>query len=173
MGADKGLLRSGHQTWAERAVNLLSTFRIPVAVSINPDQLLHYAQLFSPDQLIVDDAALTVGGPLKGILSAHQRFPTDDLLVLACDMPDMQPAPIHFLLQQPIADAVLFQQAGRPEALCGIYRAPALQQWLLYYADPHHTNYSLRHALEQIEPLLLDLPESWRPFFRNVNRPGE
>lgn len=173
MGTDKGMLRFNHQTWVERAVTLLESFRIPVAVSINPNQYLNYAALFSPGQLIEDDASLTVGGPLRGILSAHLRFPLEDLLVLACDMPCMQAEPIQFLLQQATADAVLFQQAGRPEALCGIYRATALHRLLMYYADAAQTNYSLRHALEQVQPLLFELPDAWQACFRNMNSPHD
>lgn len=173
MGTDKGLLRMQHQTWVDRAVTLLESLRIPVAVSINPDQFLNYAALFSPDRLIADDAALPVSGPLTGILSAHLRFPEEDLLILACDMPYMQADPIQFLLQQAPADAVLFQQAGRPEALCGIYRRTALQKFWQYYADARHSNYSLRHALEQVQPLLFELPDAWQACFRNVNSPDD
>lgn len=173
MGTDKGLLRWQHQTWVERAVTLLESFRIPVAVSINPNQYLDYAPLFASNRLIVDDTALPVRGPLSGLLSAHQQFPMDDLLILACDMPGMQAEPIQFLLQQAPADAVLFQQAGRTEALCGIYRRMALQKFAQYYADPRHTNYSLRHALEQVQPIYFELPAAWQACFRNMNRPDD
>ena len=87
MGSDKGLLRIGSCTWAELTVMKLTKLGIPVYISVNEAQYPSYQNIFIKDKLIVDTA--TVEGPLRGILSIHKGFPADDLLVLSCDMINM------------------------------------------------------------------------------------
>src|SRR5678810_262172 len=85
MGTDKGPLMQNDFTWVDIAVSKLSSLQIPVVVSVNKNQADIYAKRISVSQLIVDHGNISVKGPLLGILSAHQQFPNEDLMVLACD----------------------------------------------------------------------------------------
>ena len=89
MGSDKGMMQHGSQTWAQIAFNKLRSLNIPVVVSINPVQHTAYQAVFSEELLVKDNDELNIGGPLKGILSAHQQYPQADLIVLAVDIVKM------------------------------------------------------------------------------------
>src|SRR5215212_9639839 len=86
MGRDKGLLKQNDVTWSEIAASKLALLQIPVFCSVNQWQLEVYSKIFLAGNLIVDDECIFVKGPLLGLLSIHQKFPDEDVLVLACDM---------------------------------------------------------------------------------------
>src|SRR6266542_3948944 len=89
MGTDKGLLVHQSITWAQRAADKLAQLNLPVVLSINEQQQIAYASSFDTALLITDNKDLLIGGPLRGIVSVHLQYPTEDLFVLACDMIDM------------------------------------------------------------------------------------
>lgn len=94
MGRDKGLLDTGDGRWAIRMGSKLAP--LPVFYSINPQQWGNYSRILPPDQLIIDSTLLSaVRGPLKGLLSLHERFPDKDFLLVACDMQDLDAGTIH------------------------------------------------------------------------------
>ena len=91
MGRDKGLLDTGDGCWATRMGIKLAP--LPVFYSINPQQWGNYSRILPPDQLIIDSTLLpAIQGPLKGLLSLHERFPDKDFLLVACDMQDLDAA---------------------------------------------------------------------------------
>ena len=73
MGADKGLLEKNGKAWVKIIAEKLLSLKLPVVVSINNQQREAYANLFSLDELVVD--SIDIQGPLKGLLSVHQKFP--------------------------------------------------------------------------------------------------
>jgi molybdopterin-guanine dinucleotide biosynthesis protein A len=87
MGRDKGLLKIGDTSWAQYIAGKLAPWQLPVVYSINCTQEEAYGDLIPREQLIMD--ALGLPGPLEGLFSVHARFPDRDLLLLACDMPDL------------------------------------------------------------------------------------
>jgi molybdopterin-guanine dinucleotide biosynthesis protein A len=86
MGDDKGLLLSNKKTWVQLAQEKLALLPLPTAVSINSEQEPDYKLIFSEGQLVIDDH-LSVADPLLGVLSVHKRFASQDLMILACDLP--------------------------------------------------------------------------------------
>ena len=91
MGSDKGLLVLEAKTWAQTALDKLATLDIAMKLSVNEKQFAEYAKVFEKENLITDDSAADVRGPLLGVLSAHLQNGEDDLFLLACDMPLMEP----------------------------------------------------------------------------------
>jgi molybdenum cofactor guanylyltransferase len=78
MGHDKGsLLREGIP-WAQYMAGKLIPFGLPVLWSVNALQLDSYPAFLPADRLVPDN--LPIAGPLKGLLSVHERFPSKDLL---------------------------------------------------------------------------------------------
>src|SRR5688500_4025412 len=100
MGSDKGLLKLEANTWAQTAIDKMATLNIPVKISVNSKQYPDYAAVFLASDLITDDATLPLKGPLLGVLSSHVKFPTEDLFILACDMPLMEPSLLNTLYTQ-------------------------------------------------------------------------
>lgn len=130
MGSDKGLLRAGNEVWAERTAAKLRDLGIPVVLSINPAQVEPYSRLFPRDQLIVDSAEAK--GPLKGLLSIHRAYPGEDVLLLACDMIDMDTDTLRVLKlafeEEPGSfDFYVYEFGNFIEPLCAVYPARTLR----------------------------------------------
>ncbi|ETZ24732.1 molybdenum cofactor guanylyltransferase [Pedobacter sp. V48] len=172
MGKDKGMLQNGQQTWAQQAFAKLSSLQNPVTISVNTLQLPIYQTVFSTSSLIIDDPALSIGGPLRGILSVHLIYPKEDLLVLACDMINMEVDLLGFLVQQyedNPADALVFMNEKQYEPLCGIYSAKALDKIYALYMNQELRKHSMKYALDQLEVSHLPVSEKWKAYFDNYN----
>src|SRR4051812_14183286 len=100
MGTDKGLLAEGSKAWAQIALDKLSSLSLHNVVSINSSQRNTYSSLFSSNQLVSDKDDLGARGPLLGLLSVHNQFVEDDLLLLGCDLPKMAINVLQSLLNE-------------------------------------------------------------------------
>src|SRR6185437_1962298 len=87
MGSDKGLLLKDGRPWALYMAEKLERCELPVLFSINARQTEAYVAVLPPGRWVVDSRGLA--GPLEGVLSIHEKYPDLDLLVVACDMPDL------------------------------------------------------------------------------------
>lgn len=178
MGSDKGLITTaGGISWVQRAFDLAHQVCPQVVVSVNRGQLTSYQAIFAPHLLIADDERLPVKGPLLGLLSAHQQYPEDDLLLLATDMIQMDKVVLEVLLEQyhsyPGRDAYLFMNEGFAEPLCALYIAPALGRLLERYRTGLCDRWSMKYMLSQLGVHAYPLPPAWKPFFANVNTKEE
>ena len=125
MGTDKAALLSRGETQLGCAVHLLKSSLKKVYVSTNVAQ---------SDDPVRRDFELIVDryedmGPLAGMLSAMDIFPTQSWLVLACDLPNLDEKTIECLLQNwsEVHPVTAFESVvdGMPEPLCAIYRPAA------------------------------------------------
>ena len=125
MGTDKAALLSRGETQLGCAVRLLKSSLKEVYVSTNVAQ---------SDDPVRRDFDLIVDryedmGPLAGMLSAMDIFPTQSWLVLACDLPNLDEKTIECLLQNwsEVHPVTAFESVvdGMPEPLCAIYRPAA------------------------------------------------
>jgi molybdopterin-guanine dinucleotide biosynthesis protein A len=161
------------KTWAALAIEKMSTLEIPVAISVNNRQKETYERVFIGTELIPDDLTLSLKGPLAGLLSVHLHHPTEDLFVLACDLPLMESALLanlyHRYLQNKHSQAYLYTSDGEPEPLCGIYTADALKIILRLYYDQQLTKHSLKFMLEQLTVERQSIPENKKHCFANFN----
>lgn len=177
MGTDKGLLRSETGTWVQSAVDKLESLALPVKISVNKDQYPDYSSVFPADKLITDDPSLQLRGPLYGVLSVYLHHPADDLFILACDMPLMEPFLLEKLLQSyqanPQYDAYIYTNEGEPEPLCGIYRATGLAEILEMYHAQQLSKHSMKFMLDHINTFSIPIPEEHKKFFRNFNAHAE
>ena len=92
MGTPKHLLPKGEKTWLETTAELMSRHCRQVVISGAgdvPDSLGDCPRLAD-----VPDAA----GPMSGILAAMRWAPHASWLVVACDLPDMTPEALNWLL---------------------------------------------------------------------------
>ncbi len=114
MGADKGSMLKDGMPWAQYIADKLTPFQLPVVFSISQQQRETYPAFIPAGQLITDN--LPIAGPLKGLLSVHERFPSNDLLLLACDMLDLDEATIGKMISVYQENACLFQKEKRTPA---------------------------------------------------------
>ena len=130
MGRDKGLMQKDGIPWALHVAARLKTLNIPVVFSINELQRTDYSAQLPGHWLIFDDAALNIGGPLKGLVSVHHVYPGYDIFLLACDMLDMDEAAIAGLMdawRSGGADFYAYREEDFYQPLCAIYTAAGLQ----------------------------------------------
>lgn len=178
MGRDKGLLKLEANTWAQTAIDKMSALNIPVKVSVNSKQYPDYAAVFPVTDLILDDASLLpLRGPLLGVLSSHLMFPDEDLFILACDMPLMEPSLLTTLYiryqQEPFFNAYVFTNEGEPEPLCGIYKAKGLSIILDMLVAGQLIKYSMKFMLDHLNTMRIPATDEQKKFFRNFNAHAE
>lgn len=87
MGQDKGLMLKDGVPWALHMGEKMARLGIPVVYSVNSGQRVAYSAILSEEQMIFDSTDLA--GPLNGLFTAHRRYPDRDIVLLACDMLDM------------------------------------------------------------------------------------
>jgi molybdopterin-guanine dinucleotide biosynthesis protein A len=171
MGRDKGLLDTGEGYWASRMANKLAP--LPVFYSINPQQWENYSRVLPLDHLIPDSPRLPgVRGPLKGLLSVYERFPDKDLLLVACDLQDLDSAAIDdvteaYNRQQEWYDFFVYQDEGFFQPFCGIYTARGLAAIYQQAGEGRLVDNSLQRLLK--EARTNSLPILNPAAFRNYN----
>jgi molybdopterin-guanine dinucleotide biosynthesis protein A len=177
MGSDKGLLKLEANTWAQTAFDKLAELNFSVVISVNENQYNDYALVFTNTELIIDNPALSIHGPLAGVLNVHLQYPPEDLLILACDMPLMETVLLKELLlsyqQDSSHDAFVYTNDGEPEPLCGIYKAKGLAHILSLYRHDKLAKHSMKYMLEHISTRAIPLPDDRKKCFRNFNAHAE
>ena len=177
MGTDKGLIKLHANTWAQTAMDKISTLHLEVRLSVNSIQYSDYLSVFTENQLIKDNDELQVKGPLAGVLSVHVQYPYEDLFVLACDMPLMEAVMLNEQLllyrQHSSSDAYVFTNDGEPEPLCAIYRAKGLSHIVDLLKAKELTRHSMKFMLEHINTFTIPLNDGQKKYFRNFNAHAE
>lgn len=177
MGSDKGLLKLEANTWAQTAIDKMADLDIPVKISVNNKQYPGYAAVFGETNLITDDTTLQLRGPLLGVLSCHLKYPSEDLFVLACDMPLMEQSLLNKLYiqyqQEPSYQAYVFTNEGEPEPLCGIYKTKGLSLVLNMLVSGQLIKHSMKFMLDHLDVLTVPATDDQKKFFRNFNAHAE
>ena len=175
MGSDKGLLALHGKTWAQIALEKLETMHLPVVLSINKQQYEAYRAHFPASVFVEDDAILAIGGPLCGLLSVHLQYPEEHLLVLACDMIAMQPKVLQLLQEQfhshDAAAALVFEQDGFAQPLCGIYTSHGLAHIYQRLQQQALERHSMMYVLDLLRAVRIDTPLKFAHCFENQNYP--
>ena len=168
MGRDKARLMRGEESQLAYVVKLLDPLLERVFVSTRPEQgddseRSRFTQIVDR----YDDM-----GPVAGILSAMEEYPDVDWLVVACDLPNIDAATIHYLLEHRSADkpftAFSSTHDGLPEPLCAVYLSDSVDIIRTFVADGVYCPRKIlirsdSHLLSQPNPRSLD----------NVNTPDD
>ncbi len=123
MGQDKALLVHEGQSQLAYVAGVLEACVEKVYVSTRADQADDEERGRFP-QIVDRYEGL---GPVAGILSALEKEPDADWLVVACDLPNISTQTIRYLLGQRAGDqeftAYTSSYDGLPEPLCAVYHA--------------------------------------------------
>src|SRR5579863_4217022 len=129
MGRDKGLIERDGVVWAARMGMKLAPFGLPVVYSIRAGQKEAYLSVL-PEACFVTDL-MGWPGPLDGLCSVHMQFPASDLLLLACDMQDLDEGTVGELIaiyrMEDDPECYVYQDGDYAQPFCGIYRAQGLK----------------------------------------------
>jgi molybdenum cofactor guanylyltransferase len=177
MGEDKGLLLFNNKTWAQLAQEKLTLLQLQTVLSVGLNQFKEYNSIFPAEQLVVDDEGLDIAGPLRGLLSVHKLFLNEDLLVLACDMPQMNQVVVDKLREEYFrnsdCEAIVYKFAEQIEPLCGIYTQKGIAKISEAYSSKNLAKHSMMYVLEQLQTMYVTAPENWKPYFKNFNSPTD
>lgn len=125
MGRDKGLIERDGVCWAARMGRKLAP--LPVVYSIREEQEGAYSAVLPGVCFIIDAGG--PGGPLNGLLSVHRRFPGKDLLLLACDMQEVDEGTIGEVMEayrQGGAEFYAYADKEFLQPFCAVYTAAGL-----------------------------------------------
>lgn len=168
MGKDKALLdRRGEP-------QLLATFRLlsrqvqSCFVSLRKDQREESIRAGLPGIFDERDGI----GPAAGLLAAHGKYPDAAWLVLACDLPLLQPSTLLGLIgaRDGRHAAIAYRSAGDglPEPLCALWEPAALKS---LSRQAQAGRYRLRDVLQSGDTLLLPVPVDGA--LDNINTPED
>jgi molybdopterin-guanine dinucleotide biosynthesis protein A len=172
MQRDKATLSYQGRNQLDRAMDLLGTCVAQAFVSVRADQRADPARARYAQVVDTRDGL----GPIAGIAAAQAQQPDAAWLVLACDLPHLEPQVIQFLIDQrdPARSATAFRssQGGRhdglPEPLCAIYEPRSAAALLAYLATGRTCP---RKFLIQSDTRLLEQPDPRA--LDNINTPEE
>jgi molybdenum cofactor guanylyltransferase len=173
MKSDKGLLTYNAKTWAEMAFETLSSLQIPINISVNEQQFVQYAKVFSQDLLIVDSDLVKIKGPLLGVLSSHIKNEEEDLFILATDTLFMDSNILKELVELYKKDneheVFIFTNATEPEPLCGIYTHKGLKKIMALYTNHNLLKHSMKYILSQLNACFVPIKDEYKKGFTNFN----
>ena len=174
MGTDKGLIPKNEETWASLAINKLSHFDIPVVLSINDTQHEKYKTKFPNNPLIIDHN-IQARGALQGLLSIHVEYPDKDILLIACDLQNMDSDTIQNLLSiyihEPNFDFYAYQHKMAFEPFCAVYTSNGLRP-IKELVDVHALqNFSFQHVLHAGKTKCIDIVDN--SSFKNFNNTSD
>ena len=168
MQRDKATLAYHGRTQLEWATDLLQPFVARAFVSVRPDQTQDPVRARFPQIVDRHDNL----GPIAGIVAAQAEHPDAAWLVLACDLPFLNPATLEHLLRSRdasrLATAYRSSHDGVPEPLCAIYEPASRTAIGAYVASGRQCP---RKFLIQSDAKLLDEPDPRA--LDNVNTPEE
>lgn len=170
MGKDKGLLLKDDKPWAVLIAEKLRSTGLDVAVSINKKQQKAYSAIFPETPLIIDQ--LPIEGPLDGLLSIHRSFPDKDILLMACDLIDMDEKTLQILINSYSTNReheyYVYQHSGFTQPFCAIYTAKGLTIVYKAFEENQLKKYSLHNRFESGDTLYL--PVENEAVFKNYNK---
>lgn len=172
MGSDKGLMKGQDgMLWIEKMVGMCQEIGLPTLVSINASQQKGYNAVFPNEQLIQD--IYPAIGPLGGILSVHNSLLDNDLLVLSCDMQDLDAAVLWEVLKHHEKlgeyDAVIPFKEDFFQPFPGLYSAELLRKISVLYHTQQLENHSMQNLFKTFMTYELHLPEQQVPKLKSYN----
>lgn len=131
MGRDKGLIPVGSAIQAKVVGGLAEALGLETVYSMRQEQVEAYAEYIDPSKIILDHTSYE--GPLQGLASVHDAFPDKDILLLACDMPEVKMETLQLLLKayETAAGAFHAFYDGRFfQTFCAVYTSEGMKKWL-------------------------------------------
>lgn len=170
MGTNKSFVMLAGKTMIQHVLDRVQPLDAAIILIANQQEL--YRSLGLP----VFSDVLPDAGSLGGIYTALTYSPTEYVLCVACDMPYLNPALLHYLASLGgTADIIVPRIRGYPEALHAIYRKTCLEPIrqkitedrlkVIGFYDQMRVQYVAEAAVRDYDPELRS--------FQNVNTPEQ
>ena len=170
LGRDKALLELGGQTLLARAVAALEAV-VGEVIIVGPPERAEHAH----GVRVVPDAYPGTG-PLGGIATALEATATPRVLVVACDMPFLDPRLLSWLCHvDPNADITVPRANGQTEQLHAVYhrRALPIMRTQLASGDYRIDRLFVRVRVRFVEEAELRAIDPELRTFLNINTPAD
>lgn len=161
----------GGLTMAEASYKKLTNIGLTTYLSVNERQSGD-GDFFNGVPIIKDHSQINARGPLLGLLSAHKKFPMDDIFLLACNMPLMKNALLNQLFDlwlDQISEVYVYQKGGRAVPYCGIYTYSALRHIDQLVEDDRKKASSLQYYVQRLNTCYVHIPQDDESAFRIVH----
>lgn len=164
MGVDKGRCLLGGKALVSFAIDVLENICEPLLIIANNS---HYDDLGFQ---VVPDYVKGVG-PIGGILTGLKNSPTEDTIILSCDMPLISKDLIHYILDSRAGQQAIVPVFDKlPEPLCAYYSKNAMEHVQKCVSQ---NIYKVQDILNGLDTLYLPIDRSlsfYQPdLFANVN----
>ncbi|MGV3768008.1 MAG: molybdenum cofactor guanylyltransferase [Chitinophagaceae bacterium] len=162
MGHDKGLMPVAGSIQAKQVGGLAEGLGLETVFSMRKEQVEAYSAYISPSKIILDHTEHE--GPLQGLASVHGVFPDKNILLLACDMPDVKESTLKLLVSTYMhtsREFYAFYDGRFFQTFCAVYTNAGLNKWLKEDVG------SLQQMLSKGNTGRLDIPSGER--FVNYN----
>jgi molybdopterin-guanine dinucleotide biosynthesis protein A len=175
MGSDKASLMLAGQTLLQRSVAVLSEVAAEIVIVHAPGQRLPARELVVPTTLIEDP--VEGEGPLIGIAAGLRHAALETALVVAVDMPFLQPSLLRLLAGRATSGRriVVPMYLDRPQPLCSAFRRDALATIDRYIEAGERRIMTVADDLgaERLAPEGWSTADPHGRSFDNVNTPEE
>jgi molybdopterin-guanine dinucleotide biosynthesis protein A len=178
MGTDKALLplaNAPHSTFlAQLATTLASLCNELLLVARDEEQAARYKAATANVRIVTDKAPDY--GPLMGIYSGLSAIQAAKALIVAVDMPFVQPALVSLLIARASATAITVPVVNTvPQVLCAVYPRSLLPQIEITLAQGRRDPRSLLTSapVQYIDEAQLRAVDPQLRSFINVNTPEE
>ena len=175
MGNDKASLMLAGQTLLQRSVAVLSEVAAEIVIVHAPGQRLPAHESVVPTTLIEDP--VEGEGPLIGIAAGLRHAALETALVVAVDMPFLQPSLLRLLAGRATSGRriVVPMYVDRPQPLCSAFRRDALATIDRYIEAGERRIMTVADDLgaERLAPEGWSTADPHGRSFDNVNTPEE
>ncbi len=165
-GAPKSLLVVDGERVIDRQLTVLRALADEILIVAN--DAAPYASLGLP--IVADEQAGQ--GPLAGILAALTAARAERVLVVACDMPYLEVAPLARLADADAAFDIVVADGDRPEPLCARYGRACIAPIRRRLAAGQRKAADLLHDAD-VRLACIAFTASERRFLTNVNTPTD
>ena len=131
MGRDKGLIPVGSTIQAKVVGALAEALGLETVYSMRQEQAEAYAEYIDPSKIILDHTSYE--GPLQGLASVHDAFSDKDILLLACDMPEVRIDTLKLLVteyKKAAKEFYAFYDGRFFQTFCAVYTSEGMKRWL-------------------------------------------
>ncbi len=171
MGKDKAFIEYDGVTMIERVINAVAPCVESVVIIANKPEL--YEKFGLP---VYPDTIVGMG-PLSGLYTAFDKTGADEILMAACDMPQINREIVQFIVDNPAGaeDAVIPLVGGKEQGLLAVYRRSAIEKHIDRIKAVSIQFDEFRHGLDKllIDERQLRKIEPELQSFRNINSPTD
>lgn len=161
MGRNKAFVRHHGKELIRYAIDLGLQLEAPLAIS---GPIVDYQHLGYP---VLEDV-VTDQGPLGGLYSLFDQLPSDALILIPCDCPDLRPETLLALIRKFQPPATVARDPEQIHPLVGIYHRSCLPFVEMALTSGRRSMHGLLDALDAHTLEFEDAEQ-----FRNINYPDQ